>query len=323
MKLLSLILTLLFLLLPSFLCLSEDRKQFEEFKIKYNKAYESATKEEQAFNNFVATKKFIDTHNSRTDLSYKLGMNQFGDLYSPKEEDYSYRSLTGKIDETAPQEDTINWNTVGAVTAVPYEGICASSWAFGAIGAIESAAYLASDILQNAAAQELIDCVPNNYGCYGGRQDIAFDWVKSNGGLCVSNHYSYSGKDGICQSGGCSNHFFLTGHTMVDEGDEDKLQSAVKGRPVAAAIDSSLLTFLFYKSGVYSDESCSKTEQTHVVLIVGYGTTGGENYWILRNSYGKGWGDEGYMLLLKGGGNECGIASNAFYPTGVHTTSEI
>lgn len=82
--------------------------------------------------------------------------------------------------------------------------------------------------------------------------------------------------------------------------------------PVVVAIDASLKTFQAYKDGIYDDSECT-TNIDHAVTITGYGTENGVDYWLIKNSWGTTWGNEGYMKMLRGV-NQCGIAGYASYP---------
>ncbi|KAF6212269.1 hypothetical protein GE061_012790, partial [Apolygus lucorum] len=57
------------------------------------------------------------------------------------------------------------------------------------------------------------------------------------------------------------------------------------------------------------------TQPQHAVLLVGYGSLNGQNFWIIQNVWGGSWGEQGYMRLARNGTNLCGIASQASYPT--------
>ena len=94
------------------------------------------------------------------------------------------------------------------------------------------------------------------------------------------------------------------------------LLKAVSKQPVAVSIDSSGTAFQFYQSGVFSGD-CG-TNVDHCVTVIGYGTTEhGTKYWLLKNSWGESWGENGYMRILRNANPPyglCGIAIEAIIP---------
>jgi len=101
----------------------------------------------------------------------------------------------------------------------------------------------------------------------------------------------------------------------IQSGNETKLKEAVASvGPVSVAIDASTSLFQFYHSGVYDDSSCSNKHLNHGVLVVGYGTEGGKDYWLVKNSWGSEWGNQGYIKMSRNKNNQCGVASYATYP---------
>jgi len=148
--------------------------------------------------------------------------------------------------------------------------------------------------------------------------DNAFGWIKSNGGLCTEDDYPYtsgSGSSGSCKTS-CSKAATLTGWSDVKQGDEDALKSAVEKGPVSVAIEADQSVFQLYSGGVFTSAEQCGTQLDHGVLVVGYGTDGGNDYWKVKNSWGASWGEEGYIRMIRDK-DCCGIASQPSYPTGV------
>ena len=96
---------------------------------------------------------------------------------------------------------------------------------------------------------------------------------------------------------------------------ESDLQVAVATvGPISVCIDASQPTFQTYRSGVYYEPLCTSTQLDHAVLVVGYGTYNGQDYWLVKNSWGVNWGMLGYIMMSRNRNNNCGIASAASYP---------
>ena len=95
------------------------------------------------------------------------------------------------------------------------------------------------------------------------------------------------------------------------------LKEAVSQQPVSVAIEADTKVFQFYSSGVITSLDCG-TNLDHAVLVVGYGTDNGVDYWKVKNSWGESWGEEGYVRILRSDSTNdpgiCGIASQPSYP---------
>ena len=152
--------------------------------------------------------------------------------------------------------------------------------------------------------------------------DNAFEFVKSHG-IASENAYPYTsggGTTGSCNSAKEGQPVVsITGYTDVPSRDEDALKSAVSQQPVSVAIEADKSAFQFYSGGVLDNSACG-TNLDHGVLVVGYGTDGGKDYWKVKNSWGPSWGEEGYIRMVRNK-NQCGISQQPSYPTGAKAAS--
>jgi len=143
----------------------------------------------------------------------------------------------------------------------------------------------------------------------------AYAYIKRAQGLLKSQNYPYVAKKNTCSKPsnsqiGCtvSNWVWLT------SGDEEGMKRELyfKG-PIATSIDVPQ-SFYNYKSGIFSDPACKSNSVSHGVTIVGYGTENGRDYWLVKNSWGAKWGDNGYCKIARNANNHCGISSYPLYP---------
>jgi len=301
------------------------------FKQEHGRNYETAEETERK-QTFAENLKKIEIHNylhSKGQKSYTLGVNQFADMktseFAALMNGYRMRTnatvrhgssyLSPNIHIDVP--DTVDWRTKGYVTPVKDQGHCGSCWSFSSTGALEGQHFRKTQQLVSLSEQNLVDCSVSygNHGCEGGLMDYAFTYVKSNAGIDTEVSYPYEAKDDKCRYNPSSSGATDTGFVDVDSGDESKLKEAVATvGPVSVAIDASHSSFQLYKSGVYNEPDCSSESLDHGVLVVGYGTQDGQDYWLVKNSWATRWGDEGYIKMSRNKNNQCGIATAASYP---------
>jgi C1A family cysteine protease len=286
---------------------------------KYNKKYDGVEEFFKRFNIFKSNVAYIESENAKNH-SYSLGLNEFADMTRAE----FFSQMTGLLPErpagrevhTAPADfaplDSVDWRSKGAVTPVKNQGQCGSCWAFSTTGSMEGAFFLKNKKLPSLSEQQLVDCAGSsgNQGCNGGLMDYAFQWISSNG-ICAEADYPYVGTDQTCKTT-CKSVGKNKGFKDVAQGSESSLASAVALAPVSVAIEADQSAFQFYSGGVFS-AACG-TQLDHGVLAVGYSSSGSQNYWIVKNSWGTSWGEQGYIRMIRGK-NECGINNMASYPT--------
>jgi C1A family cysteine protease len=192
--------------------------------------------------------------------------------------------------------DAVDWRTSGAVTPVKNQGQCGSCWAFSATGAMEGAYQIKNSKLVSFSEQQLVDCstAQGNQGCNGGLMDGAFTYAEATA-IDTEASYPYTGKDGTCHaSPGVAT---LASFADVTPKSPGALAQAAAAGPVAIAIDASGIAFQLYHKGIMK-RFCG-TSLDHGVLLVGYGTESGTDYWIVKNSWGGSWGEKGYFRILR------------------------
>lgn len=202
-----------------------------------------------------------------------------------------------------------DWRAHGAVTPVKNEGGCDASWAFAVTGLVESNHFIRAGTLLDLSEQELVDCTGSESGCNGGSPIGALRTLIAKGGLAAEAAYPYTARAGTCKVSTAL--ATIPGAGRVPPGDEVSLKAYVAQGPVLALIDASQPSFNVYRGGVYNEPACNTDRPTRAVLIVGYGTNSGQDYWIVKNSFGAAWGASGYIFMSRNNNNNCGIASFA------------
>ncbi|XP_047164775.1 pro-cathepsin H-like [Vigna umbellata] len=297
---------------------------FARFVGRFGKSYQNEEEMKRRYDIFSRNLRFIRAHNKKR-LPYTLSVNHFADW--TWEEFQTHRlgaaqncsaTLKGNHKLTdAVLPPVKDWRQENIVSAVKDQGSCGSCWTFSTTGALEAAYAQAHGKSISLSEQQLVDCAGhfNNFGCNGGLPSQAFEYIKYNGGLDTEEAYPYTGKDGVCKFSAENVGIRVLDSVNITLGAEDELKHAVAFvRPVSVAFEV-VNGFRFYEKGVYTSDTCGTTplDVNHAVLAVGYGVENGVPYWLIKNSWGESWGDNGYFKMELGK-NMCGVATCASYP---------
>ena len=288
---------------------------FDNFKKTYNKTYATIEEATLRYNNFRSFLLTVDERNGN-DTHALHGVTKFADL-SPDEFRTNYlgykpptnsNKMIIELEPYSGNESVINWADI-YTTAVKDQGYCGSCWAFSATEQIESDSIrlgllTTSDTL---STEQIVQCDTVDDGCGGGNTETAFEYVRSAGGIESDSDYPYTSY--YDYTGSCSSNS-LKYKVTVDEyyslsGEESMITHIFSSGPISVCLDAS--SWSSYVSGVIT--TCGM-EVDHCVQAVGVNLD--EWYWVVRNSWGTEWGNEGY-IWLEAGSNMCNIAYDPTY----------
>merc|ERR1712153_58480 len=296
--------------------ITEEEMMYMKYVTEYGKSYGTKAEFEFRLDQFKKTLNKMALHNSDNSHKSTVGHNQFSDwtdaeykrllAYKGKQTN----NLDAEILDTSNLEDSVNWVTKGGVTNVKNQGQCGSCWAFSSTGAIEGSMFLSTGTLQSFSEQQLVDCSTKNSGCNGGLMDYAFQYVET-APLMLETAYPYTGRQATCQyvsSKGLGKVKSFKDVSRDTSGNQ--LMAAVAKGPVSVAIEADQFAFQGYAGGVITS-GCG-TRLDHGVLAVGYGTDAGQEYFLVKNSWGGSWGVDGYVKMAP---DQCGITLQPSYPS--------
>ena len=316
---------LIVLLLALVLCNNDELlfQQFQKFMNKYHKKYSS-------INEFLARFEVFKRNVMNTfkeNNSYQTGITKFSDLtYQEFAKIYlnlNYDAMAMAnfnphiVKHTNAAPDAFDWRDKGCVSPVKDQGSCGSCWAFATLANLECLYYKGKGVMKTFSEQMLVDCDTYDSACNGGLRKYSFTWLKENYGIMTDTDYPYKGYKSTCRSDASKYvDMKITGYKKLGSSsstwspvDEDEIKEFLYETCVlAVALNADPLQT--YSSGILDKTSsqCPTSGINHAVALVGYGhdTASNKDYWIVKNSWGRSWGESGYFRIKRGSGT-CGI----------------
>ena len=205
--------------------------------------------------------------------------------------------------------ESFDWREKGAVTPVKNQEQCGSCWAFSTTGDIEGSWFLSGNQLTSLSEQDLVDCDHNgDQGCNGGLPSQAMQYVINAGGIESEKAYPYYASDQQCKYNSKvptkKVAATISSYERVSQDEDQMAAYLVKNGPLSIGINAQWMQF--YNSGISNPKVCNPAGLDHGVLIVGYGVENSTKFWIIKNSWGEDWGEQGYYRIVRGVG-KCGL----------------
>jgi len=308
--------------LLTFLTLTQAtvREQWTSFKSTHGKKY-SLKEDIFRFKIWDANRNMVEKHNAlyeAGETTYTMALYEWSDW---TQEEFAERKLGYKEPENFNNLPIVKFETrsgnpshldfreEGKVTPVKNQGQCGTCWAFSATGALEGMWKKERGDLLSMSEQQMVDCGEGSCANGGYMYDA---WETVRDGIESEATYPYEARDASCRAN--SNNFVATNSGDIRVGkSESALEDALvqTDYPISVVV-AAHSSFQHYSGGVFSDPSCQYQQLNHAVLAVGYQKSG-TSYWIVKNSWGSSWGDQGY-INMKIGENSCGIANNPMFP---------
>jgi C1A family cysteine protease len=303
----------------SYLAQPHEEKGFISWMRLHNKAYTGA-EYHLRFGLYLSAIRRCSDFNRGTH-SFRVAPGKFACL-TPAE----YRSMLGHrrssrytqssypVPPRSASPDSWDWRDQNAVNRVQDQDVCGAAYAFAICVSQEGQWARTQNTLLKLSEQNIVDCADGCYGCYGGDEQPAIEYVisKQGGYFNLASDYPYIANDQDCQfdstKGVAPAKSWFRPTTTADE---LALKDAIyNSGPASIAVDAASFWFQNYISGVYDQEDCSDFQLSHSMGLVGYGNEDGADYWLVKNQWGTEWGDNGYIKMSRNKGNQCGIATD-------------
>jgi len=309
---------------------------FESFKAFHKKSYPSAVHEmaaKAAFQSNLAKLKAQNAAFHRGESTHQLELNAFADQnpvefvrarnglklphlpINSRKRSLELETLMVDLRQVSGNNASTNfsWVDLGKVGDVRDQGQCGSCWAFSAMGSLEGQRMINGGNKVNFSEQELVDCDTIDSGCNGGLPSNAWTWLNQNGGAELDSDYPYTSgvtkTNGTCQMANATPVQQVNGFNNISmpASNQDLMAYLQKNGPLSIGVYAAGFDWQLYSGGVMN---CPFWEHIlpadHAVLLVGYSSDSWGPYWIIQNSWGTGWGENGFVRIRQGW-LDCGV----------------
>jgi len=273
-------------------------------------SYGTRDEYEFRFEIYRKTDEWINETNMQNN-SWTVGHNMFSTMTEAESKKWVGTTQQEMVEEPTHFEESdngsVDWRS--QMNAVKNQGGCGSCWAFGATAGTEHAHKRASGSILNLSEQQLVDCSTMDHGCNGGFHTNAWSYLRSHPQMLTSQ-YPYTGRQGTCRASGGS--VTVSTWSGVSRGSVSQHKASLNTGVLSIALAAGNRQFQMYRSGVLDDSACP-TQIDHAVAMVGYGNESGKDYWLVRNSWGSGWGVGGYIkIAAHEGAGICGCQNYSY-----------
>jgi len=296
-----------------------DEQQFKSWMKTFDRSYSTQAEYTKRFEIFKKNLVRYAALNARDD-KVEHGTTMFSDMtHQEFREKYLMKNFTTPLAQGknvpmypyTPERPTgypssFSWVSEGKTTGIYNQGQCGSCWAFSTTENIESMDAIAGRGLKSLSMQQIVDCDHTDHGCGGGNPPTAYAYVIGAGGLDTYASYPYDGVQGPCRfkPADIGEKIATWGYVTTTRNEDQMLAFTYTRGPPSVCVDAS--NWDSYRGGVYTSSNCG-TSLDHCVQIVGWNVVSGMDAWLVRNSWGTGWGYGGYLYVAMGE-DACGIA---------------
>ncbi|XP_046647113.1 zingipain-2-like isoform X1 [Daphnia pulicaria] len=284
----------------------------KKHKLDYNIAGDDGRRDGLRKKIFLAQRERINKHNSESN-NYLQALSEFSVMTAWEKKQFlgidSSRVPSAEFLKSIPVFNSQNrklppnldYRDDTCMPEVKNQGGCGSCWAFAAMTPLEFSQCKANGKLVDLSEQQLVSCDSVSSGCNGGWYVSAYNYLQNSGGSANETLYPYTAQTGVCQFQTSTVETKVSTYGYIQSQNATAMQAALQQYgPIAVALNV-VDSFYGYGSGVYDDKACDGVYMiNHAVVIVGWGKLKGVDYWIVRNSWGPGWGANGYILIERG-----------------------